>query len=127
MPKQRIVSVAAGAGFTNIRASIACHYLRVQEDGDRSLNIEYKRADDDFDQVYTTKAGDVIEVLGHGRSGLIGRPPGYCGTSRATNDLLPPNTAEASDDSGGGDIILKVRDADSSAFDLQVYESENEL
>jgi hypothetical protein len=127
MSEQRLVAVAAGAGFTNIRATIACHYLRALENIDRTKALEYKRADDGFTATYTIKAGDSIELIGHGRSGILGRPPGYGGTSRSTGLLIPPNTAPAAGDSGGGDIVLKVRDAAGAAFNLIVTESENEL
>ena len=111
MPKQSTVAVAAGASFTSIRASIALHSLKVYEDGERTHLIEYQRKDDSFATTYTAAAGDIIQIIGHGKSGLLGRPPGY----------------NASGIPAQGDIVLKVRDQSGSAINVIVEESENQL
>lgn len=111
MPKQRSQDIAAGAGFTNIVATICLHYLKVYENGDRTKALDYQTPDDAFTTTFTTKAGDVIERIGHGRSGMLGRPAGFT----------------AYQDPATGDTILKVRTNDASGTTVTIIESENEL
>lgn len=111
MPKQRIVSLAAGGGYTDVLATIAAHYVKIYEDGSRSKAFMYKLPNDTFTQVYTTKAGDFIELLGAGRGGIVGRPPGY-------NAYQIPAT---------GDIVIQMKAFDDSATDVVVLESVSEL
>lgn len=114
MAKQRQVTLTAGAGFTDVLATIALHYLKIWANGDRnSVAIEYKLPDDAFATTYTTDAsmGDVIERIGHGREGILGRPPNY-------NASGVPAT---------GDVIIQLHAADNSAMVVNVYESESQL
>jgi hypothetical protein len=114
MPKQYQVTIAAGADFTPIRATTPCHYVIIWLDGDRSLvALEYQLPDDDFATTYTTDevAGDPIIRLGHGKSGLIGRPPGY----------------NASGQPALGTNMVQIRAADGSEVVVNVIESENQL
>lgn len=131
MPKQRLVPLDGGASFTNIRASINCHTIKVYQDGDRDMAFEYQTVKDGFDETYTTQAGDPIQEVGHGRSGILGRAPGFGGISRGPatfGDKIPAEVAATTGDSGGGDIVLKVKDlADSSDKFVVVIESESEL
>lgn len=123
MAKQRVVTLNGGgdgSAFTNIRASIPCHVLRVYQDGQRNVQFVYKRKEDNFTEEYTTDQGDIINILGHGRSGIIGRAPSYSAAG------TPPTTAAAVGDSGGGDIILKIKALTTATPDVVVYESESE-
>lgn len=127
MSKQRIVTLSGGADYTIIRASMPCHTLRVYQDGVRDTAFIYKKSDDGFVEEYTTQAGDQVQVLGHGRSGIIGRPPGYNGWNSILGYAEPVTTAPATGDSGGGDIILYIKSDDGSSPDVVVVESESEL
>ena len=120
MPKQRLITTNPG-GYTAIRATTAVHYLKVYKDGDRDTALMYKEKSDGFIAEYTTAVTDAVEQIGHGRSGLIGRPPNY------NAEDTPLLVAPAADDSGGGDVILYVKMSDDSAKDIVIYESENEL
>lgn len=112
MAKQRKVQIAAGAGWTEILATIPAHYMKVYEEGERLSSFDYQWALDDFDETFTTGPGDPIEVIGHGRSGIIARPPNYNGVGH-------PAT---------GDTALKIRDTTGTGLMyVIVYESESEL
>lgn len=111
MPIQRQVTIAAGAGYTNILATMPCHYLKVIENGDRTHGLTYKVPEDSFAATFVTKAGDTIERIGHGRSGILGRPPNY-------NASGVPAT---------GDILLKITSTDAAGCVVDITESENEL
>lgn len=121
--KQRIITLAAGAGFTNIRATIAAHVMVIKENGERSNKLDYLLKSTNFDptQIFTTGVGEEIKIIGHGRSGIVGRPPNYNGVG------YPDETAVASDDSGGGDIVVKVRNNGGTAIEVIVHESVSEL
>ena len=109
---QRQVAVGIGPDYTSIRATIPCHYMKVWEDGERAHDLEYTLPDDGFLTVYRTKdLYDVIELIGHGRAGPIGRPAGYCAEN------VPAL----------GDIVMKIRAQDASAITINVYESVSEL
>ena len=114
MPVQRAATIAAGAGFTAVRATIPVHYLKVYRNADRNAAaIEYQLPDDAFATTYTTDAssGDIIELLGHGRSGLLGVPPGF-------NAVGAPAL---------GTELIRLRSADSAEITVTVYESESDL
>ena len=122
MAKQRLVLLDGGSDFTLIRASIPAHAMKVYQDGARDKVLVYKTPFDDFDATYTCKAGDPIQLVGHGRSGILAKPPNYAGENQ------PPLTAPAAGDSGGGRVALQVKfsdDADDTY--VVVVESENEL
>ena len=120
-----------GSDYTIIRAKTVTHTLKVYQDGARTKAFEYKRKDDGtpdgFTTVFTTQAGDPIALIGHGRSGLLGRPPGYCGTNPVTGLSEPVDTAAGTGDSGGGDPVLYIKAADGSTPVVQVIESESEF
>ena len=111
MPKQRVVNIPAGAAYVSIRATLPAHYTKVYENGERLKDLEYRLPDDNFVQVYRTVEGDVIELIGHGRSGILGRPPDF-------NASAQPSV---------GDVILHLRTQDATETNVTVYESENEL
>ena len=111
MPTQRMVTIAAGAGYTDIPVTIPCHYMKIYEDGDRTKDLEYTLLGDGHVQVYRTKDGDAIELMGPGRVGLLGRPEDY-------NAVGAPAMAE---------VPIKVRTQDAAGTDVIVYESESEL
>lgn len=119
MAKQRVVTLSGGASYTNIRASIPCHSIRVYQDGARDKTLVYQTVVDSFADDYTTKAGDAIQQVGHGSHGILGRPPFY------SNASTPGNTAAGTGDSGGGDIVLKVKASDNSTPDVIVIEDES--
>ncbi len=60
MPKQAKVTIAAGAGFTDIPSTIPSHQVQIWPDGDRNLSaMEYKIPDDSFTATQTTDASSV--------------------------------------------------------------------
>lgn len=112
MSVQRQVTVAAGAGFTNIEATIPVHFLRVWPNGDRNVAaLEYQTPDDDFATTFTTDVtmGDIIERIGHGRHGLLGHHAAFTQSEQTAT------------------VLLKVRFADAVSRIVNVYESENPL
>lgn len=126
-----IQNLGGAAGFTTIRAKIPCHSLKVYQDGARNKAFIYKRKDDGTDDgfqiEFTTQAGDPITILGHGRSGIIGRPPNYNGYNHILGHNEPQEVASGVDDTGGGDVILMIKASDDSTPDVVVNESVNEL
>lgn len=118
MPAQRLVPLN-GASFTNIRASIPCHMMRVFLDGTRNVALVYQLARDNFATTYTSDTGDILVQFGPGQQSILGRPPSYNASG------VPANTAAATGDSGGGDIVMKVKASDASSPSVEVYESEN--
>lgn len=108
---QRSVNIPAGAGYVSIRATIPAHYVKIYEQATRSLALDYTLPNDSFAQVYTTKAGDAIELVGHGRSGILGMSPDYAAVG---SPVL-------------GDIYLKLRTTAGAGTDVIVLESESEL
>ena len=127
MSKQRIVTLDGAASFTVIRATMPCHSMRVYQDGVRDTDFVYKKGDDGFVEEYTTQAGDAIQLIGHGRSGILGRPPEYNGYNAILAIQEPPEVAPGVGDSGGGDIVLYIKAADDSTPDVVVVESESEF
>lgn len=111
MAVQRLVVISSGVGYTNILATIPGHYLKIYEQGDRALAFNYKLPDDAFVSVYTSKAGDVIERIGHGRSGILGRPPNY----------------NASGIPATGDVLIQINTVSGTGTTVVVVESESEL
>jgi len=112
MSKQRKVTVAAGAGFTDIPATIPCHSVQVWPDGDRNVAaLEYKVVDDNFTATFTTDAsiGDILQFVGHGSHGLLGFPAAFSASLQIAT------------------ILTKVRFADGISRDVIVYEDENPL
>lgn len=126
MPKRRLLTTPS-SGYTNIRASIACHTLRVYKSGDRDTKLTYKLKNDGTVDGFTTEfvtddtdsEPNIVTLRGNGFSGILGRPPNYAGTGR------PTATAASSGDSGGGDVILMVKAA-SGAVDLIIEEDESQ-
>jgi hypothetical protein len=112
MSVQRQVTTTAGAGFTNISATIPVHFLRIWPNADRNVAaLEYQLPDDDFATTYTTDVsmGDIIERIGHGRHGLLGHHAAFTASSQTAT------------------ILAKVRFADGTSRIVNVYESENPL
>lgn len=112
MSETRKVTVAAGAGFTDISATIPLHFLKVYPDGDRNVAaLEYKTPDDSFTATLTTDVslGDIIERLGSGRHGLLGIPAVFSASLQTAT------------------VLLKVRFADGLSRDVIVFESETSL
>ncbi len=96
MPKQTLQAVAAGAGFTSIRASIPAHYMEIFQDGATpTIAIKYRLPDDNFTAVYTMAAGQKIRLWGDGEAGILGKPPNYV----------------ASGDPALGDVVIQIGDA----------------
>ena len=112
MAKQRKLATTAGAGFTDIVATIPLHYLKIWPDGDRNVNaLEYQLPDDAFVTTYTTDVsiGDMIERLGPGRHGLLGIPAAFSASGQAAT------------------ILVKLRFADGTSRSVNIYESETSL
>lgn len=112
MPKQRKVTVAAGAGFTDILATIPSHSVQIWGDADRNVAaLEYKLPNDSFATTFTTDAsiGDVIQLVGPGHNGLIGSPAAFTASAQLATTLA------------------KVRFADGVSRDVLVYEDERPI
>lgn len=112
MAKQRKVTVAAGPGYTDILATIPSHSVQIWPDGDRNVAaINYKLPDDNFTAVYTTdfSIGDVIQLVGPGRSGLLGIPAAFSASSQVATTLI------------------KVKFSDDVSRDVIVYEDERPI
>lgn len=128
---QEIVTLGGGASYTIIRARGTFHTLKVYQDGTRNTAFEYKRKNDGttdgFTVVFTTQAGDPITLVGHGRSGIIGRPPNYNGYNALLGYNEPQDAAASASDTGGGDIVLYIKAADDSTPDVTLVWSENEF
>lgn len=132
MPKTRIVTINAG-GYTAIRATIPAHYMRIEQNAaTKSKALMYKRRNltdhriaanqvVTFTDPITLETGKGIDLIGHGRSGILGKPPNYAGIG------YPVETAVSATDSGGGDIVAYVKASDDASFDVFVIESESEL
>jgi hypothetical protein len=76
--KSQLVAIAAGSSYTAVSASVAAHYITLQEDGGSPANVlVVQRADDGFTGTYTYPAGSLITLYGCGRSGMVARPAGF--------------------------------------------------
>ena len=112
MAKQRSVTIAAGAGFTDVSATIPLHYLKIWPDGDRNIAaLEYKVPDDAFATTFSTDVsiGDIIERLGPARHGLLGIPAAFSASGQVAT------------------VLIKLRFADGVSRNVNVLESESAL
>lgn len=112
MGKQIKVTVAAGAGFTDIPSTIPCHSVQIWPDGDRNVAaLEYKLPEDNYAATFTTDVsiGDVIQLIGPGRSGQLGHPAAFAASGQIAT------------------VYAKVRFADGISRDVNVFEDERPI
>lgn len=109
--RTRIVTIAAGSGFTAIYASGPFHYMSIQEDDDPTHDLEVKRLDDPtpFATTFLYKENTPIEIFGLGKSGNVGLGPD------AFRSGVPNST---------GTKVFEVRDALGSEIQVRVTEIE---
>jgi hypothetical protein len=107
MPKQSKVTIAAGAGFTDVPATIPSHQVQIWPDSDRNAAaMEYKVPDDNFTATFTTDAslGDILQFIAPGDS-LLGYPAAFSASLQAAF------------------IYAKIRFADGVSRDVIRFES----
>lgn len=114
MPVTRLISLNANSGaFIPVAATIAARAVEVAEDGSvpaQGLEIQFP-----FDNYATTDqygAGAVIELVGPGRSGIVGLP-----VQNAVNGAGAFNYRAA-------DVYCQLRSATATATRIRIVETE---